>query len=285
MKKNLAYSLAMVLCVAACGSESGSSGSAGAGGGGGKADDGTLTCGGVAGTVCPEGYMCAFDDGACLQPDALGTCVEKIPGVIHCLENWAPVCGCDGQTYSNRCHAGAVGVSIASVGECQAGPGGQEGASCGGIAGLACAEGLFCEYAEGSTCGADDSMGTCAIKPDACRDYYEPVCGCDGETYGNDCDASMAGVSIKSQGVCPGQEGAECGGFMGLLCNDGLFCQFQPETCNIADNAGKCAAIPGYCDASVSKPVCGCDGRTYTNLCLAQQAGMSLSSWTACGEG
>ena len=31
---------------------------------------------------------------------------------------------------------------------------------------------------------------------------YTPVCGCDGETYSNACNAAGAGVSLQAEGEC-----------------------------------------------------------------------------------
>lgn len=63
-----------------------------------------------------------------------------------------------------------------------------------------CPEGRYCQYPTG-TCGMTGT-GMCAVVPPFCRDYGQPTCGCDGVTYGNDCQPGLAHVNVLHDGSC-----------------------------------------------------------------------------------
>lgn len=72
---------------------------------------------------------------------------------------------------------------------------------CGGVAGARCAEGEYCEFPVGS-CGAGDQSGTCQTVPEVCTMDFDPVCGCNGETYSNACAAAADGQSVRANAPC-----------------------------------------------------------------------------------
>jgi hypothetical protein len=238
------------------------------------------TCGGLAGLSCDEGQYCSFPRAAqCGAADMTGTC-KPIPR--FCTKIYAPVCGCDDKTYSSACVAASNGVSVASRGECATTP---TGKLCGGIAGITCDKGQYCNFPPSAQCGAGDMSGTCEATPELCTTIYAPVCGCDGKTYSSACVAARSGVSVAKEGPCETAtipEGGTCGtrGTPGQ-CAEALYCDYAKQ-CGADDSGGTCKPKPEICP-DIFAEVCGCDGNTYPNACYAARAGVSTASTGACG--
>ena len=74
------------------------------------------------------------------------------------------------------------------------------GDPCGGFRGQQCPAQLFCDIPDG--CGFADQTGVCRARPQVCDKVLDPVCGCDGTQYGNDCERQQAGVSLYNKGIC-----------------------------------------------------------------------------------
>lgn len=259
----------------------------GDGGGGGTSTGtggGTTGTGGgaydpCAGKACGDTCtLCAPNDPECSETaevkscDANGTCTG---GAVQC----GGTCTYDGNTYTagqtfpatdgcNTCTCLDDGSVACTEIACQ---------QCGGIAQIPCNAGSYCNWPDGS-CGGDDGLGVCAPIPEACDKNFAPVCGCDGTTYGNACEAAAAGVSVVFDGAC---DDKTCGGLAGKQCGAGDYCHYADGTCGIDDNSGVCEPIPQNCPDNVD-PVCACGGITYSNACDAAAAGASIDHLGAC---
>ena len=80
----------------------------------------------------------------------------------------------------------------------------------------------------------------------------------------------------------PDRPGGECSRVAGATCNAGFVCHYAPSAeCGEAGAQGACFPMPSTCTKDYS-PICGCDGRTYLNICVAHSHGVSPRSAGEC---
>jgi hypothetical protein len=160
------------------------------------------------------------------------------------------------------------------------GSGGQAGQGAGGAGGaggapvcssaplVSCPSNEVCDDDTPNRCGAGYEPGHCIVLPQSCPPTSDPICGCNGIAYNNDCERQMARAQLDHTGACTGGGGAGggsggqgggAGGGTGACggtdCASGKVCvHAQCLNCTPAP-APFCADVPAACSGT---PTCSC---------------------------
>lgn len=130
---------------------------------------------------------------------------------------------------------------------------------------------------------ADGVDGSAVVKVNATYDHvYMVEVGSATKPQSISLHVGCAGGDHAACAVAQ-EPGDRCGGLAAahFKCDDGLYCDFSGKACGAGDQQGACAKAPQFC-SMIYKPVCGCDGNTYSSACVASSRKVSVSHDGAC---
>ncbi|XP_077941566.1 agrin isoform X7 [Gasterosteus aculeatus] len=193
---------------------------------------------------CSFGAICDAQSGQCV-------CASE------CVDSHQPVCGSDGSTYDSECELHVrsckqqMELRVVSQGECK---------TCGSTV---CAWGAICVR---SKCECAQCSG----------EGLAPVCGSDGVTYKNECELRTSSCVQKSRidvakpGSCDEDCGSGGSGSGAESCEQDRCRTFGGSWDEDAED-DRCVC-DFSCQSVPLNPVCGSDGKNYSNECHLKKA-------------
>ena len=109
--------------------------------------------------------------------------------------------------------------------------------------------------------------------------------GSGGSTGSGGATGSGGGTGSGGATGSGGGTGAVCGGLLGLTCSATQWCDFPGGTCGAGDQQGQCKPPETCTPTDCSNVVCGCDGNSYCNACLAHLRGLDTTDSRSCIPG
>lgn len=140
---------------------------------------------------------------------------------------------------------------------------------------FACEQTEYCDWALNDCGNPGLDPPTCTLTPDGCPGVEgDPVCGCDGIVYPDECTASLAGVDVDETSGCePPGTLFPCGY---KFCDPtAAYCQISTSDIGGFPDSYACVPLPESCGDA---PVCGCleEEPCFSFSCSERGGGMTI---------